>query len=104
MSKFAAAITMPVCRWYYCHIRFFAALDPNATATRIKSRKVWRRIGHDRRTDDRQTHPVLNEQVCGSDHDASDERKRAGKQHEVDNKSRHLYAPRFDLMRLRTSP
>src|ERR1700730_16757396 len=51
--------------------------------------KFGDRLGHDLRITDRQTRP-LNKQVCGSDHDASDERKDAGKQHEVDNKSGHL--------------
>jgi hypothetical protein len=54
---------------------------------------VWRL---DRpRLADRQMRSVLNEQVCGSDHDPSDERKHAGKQHEVDNKSGRMYAPRL---------
>src|ERR1700730_12671080 len=49
--------------------------------------------------------PVLNEQVCGSDYDPSDERKHAGKQHEVDYKSGHLYAPRSPMCAVpRASP
>jgi len=39
------------------------------------------------------TRPRLNEQVCGSDHDASDERKHAGKQHDVDDEFRHCTLP-----------
>ena len=39
------------------------------------------------------TRPRLNEQVCGSDHDASDERKYAGKQHDVDDEFRHYTLP-----------
>jgi len=41
------------------------------------------------------TRPRLNEQVCGSDHDASDERKHAGKQHDVDDEFRHCTLPRY---------